>query len=43
MNLTPEERRKLAMEDPVVQDILRDPSMRLILEQMQENPAAANE
>lgn len=43
MNLTPEERRKQAMEDPEVQDILKDPSMRMILEQMQENPAAANE
>lgn len=43
MNLTPEEKRKQAMEDPEVQDILGDPAMRLILEQMQQNPAAVND
>ena len=42
-NLTPEERRKQAMEDPEVQNILKDPAMRMILEQMQENPQAAQE
>jgi len=42
-NLTPEERRKQAMEDPEVQQILQDPAMRMILEQMQENPNAAQE
>ena len=31
----PEEIRKRAMQDPEVQEILRDPAMRLILEQMQ--------
>jgi tetratricopeptide (TPR) repeat protein len=34
-NLNPEEARKRAMQDPEVQEILRDPAMRLILEQMQ--------
>jgi len=41
--LNPEERRKQAMEDPEVQSILADPAMRMILEQMQENPHAAQE
>jgi len=41
--LNPEERRKHAMEDPEIQQILTDPAMRMILEQMQENPQAANE
>lgn len=41
--LNPEERRKQAMEDPEVQQILADPAMRMILEQMQENPQAAQE
>jgi len=41
--LNPEERRKQAMEDPEVQQILQDPAMRMILEQMQENPQAAQE
>ncbi|XP_043253235.1 stress-induced-phosphoprotein 1 isoform X1 [Colletes gigas] len=36
----PEEVRKRAMEDPEVQSILRDPAMRLILEQMQSDPRA---
>jgi len=36
----PEEARKRAMEDPEVQAILRDPAMRLILEQMQTDPNA---
>lgn len=41
--LNPEERRKQAMEDPEVQAILGDPAMRMILEQMQENPSAAQD
>ncbi|XP_076174844.1 stress-induced phosphoprotein 1 [Ptiloglossa arizonensis] len=36
----PEEVRKRAMEDPEVQSILRDPAMRLILEQMHSDPRA---
>jgi len=36
----PEEVRKRAMNDPDVQAILRDPAMRLILEQMQSDPKA---
>ncbi|XP_015522942.2 stress-induced-phosphoprotein 1 [Neodiprion lecontei] len=36
----PEEVRKRAMADPEVQNILRDPAMRLILEQMQSDPKA---
>ncbi|XP_053979991.1 stress-induced-phosphoprotein 1 [Hylaeus volcanicus] len=36
----PEEVRKRAMEDPEIQSILRDPAMRLILEQMQSDPRA---
>lgn len=35
-----EEIRKRAMGDPEVQSILRDPAMRLILEQMQNDPRA---
>ena len=42
-NLNPEEWMKQAMENPEIQDILRDPAMRMILEQMQENPSAARE
>lgn len=41
--LNPEERRKQAMEDPEIQQILADPAMRMILEQMQENPQAAQD
>ncbi|XP_063242051.1 stress-induced-phosphoprotein 1 [Bacillus rossius redtenbacheri] len=36
----PEEVRKRAMADPEVQAIMRDPAMRLILEQMQNDPKA---
>lgn len=36
----PEEVRKRAMADPEIQRILRDPTMRLILEQMQSDPRA---
>ncbi|XP_057316344.1 stress-induced-phosphoprotein 1-like [Hydractinia symbiolongicarpus] len=41
--LNPEERRKQAMSDPEIQSILMDPAMRMILEQMQENPQAVAE
>ncbi|KAI1309363.1 Stress-induced-phosphoprotein 1 [Halotydeus destructor] len=39
----PEEVRKKAMSDPEVQQILGDPAMRLILEQMQSDPSAVRE
>ncbi|XP_026676602.1 stress-induced-phosphoprotein 1 [Diaphorina citri] len=39
----PEEVRKRAMGDPEVQQILRDPAMRLILEQMQNDPRALSD
>lgn len=39
----PEEVRKRAMADPEVQAILRDPAMRMILEQMQSDPRALQE
>jgi len=39
-NSNPEEVRKRAMADPEVQAILRDPAMRMILEQMQSDPRA---
>jgi len=37
------EQVKEAMKDPEIQSILRDPQMNLILQQMQEDPKAANE
>ncbi|XP_053612280.1 stress-induced-phosphoprotein 1 [Plodia interpunctella] len=40
LNSNPEEVRKRAMSDPEVQQILRDPAMRCILEQMQLDPHA---
>ncbi|KAG6451944.1 hypothetical protein O3G_MSEX007375 [Manduca sexta] len=40
LNSNPEEVRKRAMADPEVQSILRDPAMRCILEQMQQDPHA---
>ncbi|XP_012283788.1 stress-induced-phosphoprotein 1 [Orussus abietinus] len=40
LSSNPEEVRKRAMTDPEVQSILRDPAMRLILEQMQSDPKA---
>lgn len=43
VNSNPEEVRKRAMSDPEVQAILRDPAMRLILEQMQNDPKALYE
>lgn len=36
----PPQVRKRAMADPEVQSILRDPAMRCILEQMQQDPHA---
>uniref|UniRef100_A0A0K0E3M1 Stress-induced-phosphoprotein 1 n=1 Tax=Strongyloides stercoralis TaxID=6248 RepID=A0A0K0E3M1_STRER len=39
----PEEVRKRAMADPEVQDILSDPAMQMILEQMSKDPNAAKE
>lgn len=39
----PAEVRQQAMADPEVQDILRDPAMRMILEQMQSDPKAVQE
>lgn len=42
-NSNPEEVRKRAMQDPEVQEILRDPAMRLILEQMQSDPKAVQD
>lgn len=42
-NNDPEEVRKRAMQDPEVQQILGDPAMRLILEQMQTDPKAAQD
>ena len=35
--------RKRAMSDPEIQQILSDPAMRLILEQMQNDPRALSE
>uniref|UniRef100_T1HBT5 STI1/HOP DP domain-containing protein n=1 Tax=Rhodnius prolixus TaxID=13249 RepID=T1HBT5_RHOPR len=43
VNSNPEEVRKRAMADPEVQSILCDPAMRLILEQMQNDPKALQE
>jgi stress-induced-phosphoprotein 1 len=42
-NLSQEERAKRAMNDPKVQEILSDPVMRQILEQMSTDPAAARD
>jgi len=43
VNSNPEEVLKKAMADPEVQQILKDPAMRLILEQMQSDPRAVQE
>ncbi|XP_055712961.1 stress-induced-phosphoprotein 1 [Phlebotomus papatasi] len=43
VNSNPEEVLKKAMSDPEVQQILQDPAMRLILDQMQEDPKAVQE
>ncbi|KAI6200025.1 Stress-induced-phosphoprotein 1 [Aphelenchoides besseyi] len=40
---TSEKSKEQALQDPAVQEILRDPSMRLLLEQMSQNPQAAQE
>jgi stress-induced-phosphoprotein 1 len=42
-NESPEERLKKAMQDPKVQEILSDPFMRTLLDQMAQNPEAARE
>ncbi|KAJ8045886.1 Stress-induced-phosphoprotein 1 [Holothuria leucospilota] len=39
----PEEVKRRAMSDPEIQQIMTDPAMRMILEQMQENPEALKE
>lgn len=39
----PEKIRQRAMGDPEVQGILRDPAMRMILEQMQNDPKAVQD
>ena len=39
----PEELRKRAMRDPKVQKVLKDPAMRMILEQIQNDPQAIQE
>lgn len=39
----PETRRKNAMQDPQIQQIMGDPAMQMILRQMQDNPGAVNE
>uniref|UniRef100_A0A1B6FAU5 Stress-induced-phosphoprotein 1 n=1 Tax=Cuerna arida TaxID=1464854 RepID=A0A1B6FAU5_9HEMI len=39
----PDQVRERAMSDPEIQSILRDPAMRLILDQMQRDPKALNE
>jgi len=43
MSESPEDVRNRAMNDPEVQSILGDPAMRMILEQMQKEPAALKE
>ncbi|KAG5843454.1 hypothetical protein ANANG_G00151120 [Anguilla anguilla] len=40
---SPEEAKRRAMSDPEVQQIMSDPAMRLILEQMQKDPQALSE
>lgn len=42
-NTSPEERREQAMKNPEIQAILSDPAMRMILEQMQQDPKAAQD
>lgn len=39
----PAKARERAMQDPEIQEILGDPSMRLILEQMSQDPKAVQE
>ena len=40
---SPEDVKRQAMADPEVQQIMSDPAMRLILEQMQKDPQALSE
>lgn len=40
---SPEDVKRRAMADPEVQQIMSDPAMRLILEQMQKDPQALSE
>jgi stress-induced-phosphoprotein 1 len=42
-NADPEAVKKRAMQDPEVQEILSDPAMQLILQQMQKDPKALQE
>lgn len=42
-NMSREERAREAQKDPEIQAILADPVMRQILQQMQENPASAQD
>lgn len=42
-NDSPEEVKKRAMADPEVQQIMSDPAMRMILEQMQKDSQALSE
>lgn len=39
----PEKAKERSLADPEVQEILRDPGMRMILEQMSQDPGAARE
>lgn len=43
VHTNPQETRQRAMGDPEIQEILRDPAMRMILEQMQSDPKAVQE
>ncbi|TKR86655.1 hypothetical protein L596_011201 [Steinernema carpocapsae] len=40
---SPEKARERALQDPEIQEILRDPSMRMMLEQMSQDPGAVRE
>jgi len=42
-NMTPEQKRERAMKDPEIQQILKDPVMNAVLEQMQKDPGAVQE
>ena len=43
LNSDPEAMRKRAMEDPEVQQIMADPAMRMILDQMQREPGSLHD